>query len=232
MFIGPRLIQKLVLAGVVLLGGCETGKDHIEDFSNVSERHQPTASRVFYSHDVLFSAGQIALNESEGRRLALFIESARISDSDKVFLVPGKDPSGRFRARVIADFLAAGNIDIAPLSGDIGGGGPSGQAVSVVVSRYVVTLPGCPDWTGERFTYNNVPTSNWGCADATNLGRMVARPEDLIHGRQPGAFDGEYGTISIQLYRKGETRALTQESVGPIENQQSSTSQSAGGQGQ
>jgi len=167
-------------------------------------------------------------------RLTLLENMQRISDSDKVYLVPTKNPAGQTWVKAVADFLYTRDIEISPLPNKVGVGGPPGQAVSVIVSRYVVSLPGCPDWSGERFTYNNVPTSNWGCASATNLGRMVARPEDLIHGRDPGSFDGEYGASSIDLYRKGLTRPLTTESVGPIENQQStgqSSGQSSGGGG-
>ncbi len=234
MFIGPQMVKKMVLAGLVVLGGCESGKNHIEDFSDVPERHQVTARRVYNTHDVLFSVAQTALNESEGRRLQHFIDAARIGGTDQVYLVMGNNPLGRLQAQAVADFLAASKIEITP--SPVGKVGPVGETVSVIVSRYVVSLPGCPDWTGERFTYNNVPTSNWGCATEINLGRMIARPEDLVRGRDPGTFDGEYGTRSIDLYRKGQTKDLTKESIGPIENQQQSTSQSSGssssGQGQ
>lgn len=239
MLIGPQLIKKrvgigsfLAIAGMLLLGGCETGTGtNIEDWSNIPERHEATAKRVFYTHDVLFSGGLSVLNESEKTRLGMFIDSATIGGSDGVFLVPGNSPNGRVWARNVAKFLAARNVQVAPLPKEIGVGGPPGQAVSVVVSRYVVSLPGCPDWSGERFTYNNVPTSNWGCATAINLGRMIARPEDLVRGRTPGAFDGELGARSIELYRKGETKPLTQESIGPIESQQQSSSSSTSAQG-
>jgi len=239
MLTGPQLIKKLVGKGpvltifsVLLLTGCETGTGtNIEDWSNIPERHEATAKRVFYTHDVLFSAGLAVLNESEKTRLGMFLDAAAIGGTDRVFLVPGNVPSGRVWALNVAKFLAARNVQVAPLPKEIGVGGPPGQAVSVVVSRFVVSLPGCPDWSGERFTYNNVPTSNWGCANAINLGRMIARPEDLVRGRAPGAFDGELGARSVELYRKGETKPLTQESVGPIESQQQSTSPSSSGQG-
>lgn len=86
--------------------------------------------------------------------------------------------------------------------------------------QYVITLPGCPDWSGGHTTYNNIPGPNFGCATATNLGLMVARPEDLVHGRDPGYADGEQAVRSVALYRKGETKALSPEDVGSIESQQ------------
>ncbi len=229
MLIGPQSIRKLLLAGLVLLAGCETGKNNIEDWSNVPERREAVANRVFYTHDVLFSGTQTTLNESQGRRLQLFIDNTRIGATDKVFLVPQDSAQSGLRVQAVAEFLAAGKIRINASPGRQVG--PPGPAVSIIVSRYVVSLPGCPDWSDERFTYNNVPTSNWGCANATNLGRMVARPEDLANGRDPGPSDGQYGARSIDLYRKGETKPLTTESIGPIENQQNTSSQPSTGSG-
>ena len=221
----------LLLAGMVVLSGCELAKSHVEDWSSIPEIRKPVASRALYSHEVLFSPSEASLNDSEGRRLQGFIDNAKIGASDRVYLVSGDSLFGKLRVQAIGKFLETNNIRVRPLPADIGVGGPSGDAISVVVSRYVVTLPACPDWTGERYTYNNVPTSNWGCATAINLGRMVARPEDLVRGRDPGTFDGEYATRSIDLYRKGETKPLTQESIGPVENKQQSGSQSSSGGG-
>ncbi len=232
MFMALQSTRKLVLASVVLLAGCQVGGENIEDWSDIPEAKKATASRVYNVHDVLFAANGATLNESEGRRLELFVRSVNLGQSDQVYVVPGRGSMARRRQVTVSDFLAARNISINPSPETAGVGGPPTDAVSVIISRYVVSLPGCPDWTGERTTYNNVPTSNWGCASAINLGRMVARPEDLVRGRRPGPFDGELGARSIDLYRKGETKPLTLESVGPIEAQQQSSGSSSGGAGQ
>ena len=43
-----------------------------------------------------------------------------------------------------------------------------------------VVLPGCPDWSRDPgYDPRNLPLSNLGCANAFNLGLMVADPADL-----------------------------------------------------
>lgn len=235
MFVAPQLIKKrimnspmLILVAMVLLSGCEAGKNNIEDWSKISERPETTAKRVFFSHDILFSPNGVMLNESEGRRLQIFVDTAAVSGADRVYLVSGSSAADQRRARNVADFLAANNITVLPSLGKTGAHEPPKGSLSVMISRYAVVLPRCPDWSGERFTYNNVPASNWGCATAINLGRMVARPEDLVRGRNPGSFDGEYGARSINLYRKGQTKPLIVEGVSEVESEQQSSSGEGG----
>ena len=51
------------------------------------------------------------------------------------------------------------------------------------VDREVI-LPGCPDWSRDPgFDPRNLPLSNLGCANAYNLGLMVADPGDLAPRR-------------------------------------------------
>lgn len=70
-----------------------------------------------------------------------------------------------------------------------------------------LTVPGCPDWTKPtRTNYSNSVHSNFGCADATNFGLMVADPADVWAGRNPGPADGTYAAGAIERYRKGETK--------------------------
>ena len=57
--------------------------------------------------------------------------------------------------------------------------------------RYVVTLPPCPDWSKPAAgagDFTNTASSNFGCADAVNLGLMVATPADLV-GSPSGRSD-------------------------------------------
>ena len=53
-----------------------------------------------------------------------------------------------------------------------------------------------------------------GCSTNANLGQMVADPLDLQQGRPAGAADGEAASLSIQRYRRGETRELENSELG------------------
>jgi pilus assembly protein CpaD len=85
----------------------------------------------------------------------------------------------------------------------------SDEGVLVLVGRYTVSTPGCPDWTKPTISdFDNQKSSNFGCATATNLGMMVADPRDLIGGSPVGAHSGERAANVVARYRRGESPAL------------------------
>jgi len=60
------------------------------------------------------------------------------------------------------------------------------------------------------------PDLNLGCSTARNLGLMVARPRDLVVGRDPGPADGERGAAAMERYRKGNEKPLMRENAGTL----------------
>ena len=75
--------------------------------------------------------------------------------------------------------------------------------VRVVVSRRRASVPFCPNWSlPSEPNYDNRNMSNFGCGVNSNLAAMIANPEDLIHGRDPGAT-GDVNTAAkaVILYR-------------------------------
>ena len=224
MFFGPQTIKhSLAIVSLALVAGCQS-VPYIEDWSNVPEPKKPTVNQVQYSHAVSFAPASSDLMVEEGERLIAFLSNVQAVRKDKFYLVSGNPETpvalSDARKMAVADYLSTFGVETGFLSGDFAVKSPTGDAVNLIIRRYVVTLPGCPDWSGDRFTYNNVPTSNWGCANASNLGLMVAEPGDLIHGRDGGPADGEYAATSIGNYRKGETKPLTPEDVGVTQSQQ------------
>jgi len=222
----------MMAASLMLLGGCMD--KYVENFSNVPPAKEAKAHEVLYSHEVAFSADDAALGSREGGRLEAFVAKVILRRSDKVHIVANPSPLAETRMRAVADTLERIGVMPAPVLSDFGFKAPSGPSVSVIVRRFVVSLPGCPDWSGERYTYNNVPTSNWGCSTASNLGLMVAEPEDLMHGRDPGNADGIVGARAVDLYRRGETKALQVNVISDVQKQagasQSSGAAAGGGQ--
>jgi type IV pilus biogenesis protein CpaD/CtpE len=45
-----------------------------------------------------------------------------------------------------------------------------------------------------------------GCADAYNMGQMLARPRDAAIGRSPGPADGQVNADAVQRYREGRVK--------------------------
>ena len=212
----------------------------LEDFSDVPEARKPRADLVQYSHDVTFADGEARLTNSQRQHLDTFLARLEGGYGDRFYLVAGRGRGGEpkqaaarlaeRRRQAVMAFMELRRLRVLPLRIEFGVDVPVGQAVKVIVRRYVVTLPGCPDWTGRPgITYNNIPSSNFGCATAVNLGLMVADPGDMVAGRHPGLMDGEFVARSIERYRKGETTPLNGEdsSTAEIETTGSGDSGSA-----
>jgi pilus assembly protein CpaD len=77
---------------------------------------------------------------------------------------------------------------------------PANHAI-VSIGRYAVTLPTCPNWSQSlSYDFTNAFTSNYGCANATNLGLMVASPGDLVSGRPLSATNAQVTGNAVQRY--------------------------------
>jgi pilus assembly protein CpaD len=191
----------------------------LEDFSDVPEAREPRADLVQYGHDVAFTAGEARLTNRQRQRLDSFLARLEAGYGDRFYVVAGRGRRGapkqaaarlgERRRQAVMAFLELRRLRVLPLRIEFGIDAPVGEAVKVIVRRYVVTLPGCPDWTGRPgISYDNATSSNFGCATAVNFGLMVADPGDIVAGRHPGLLDGEFAARSIERYRKGETTPL------------------------
>ena len=89
---------------------------------------------------------------------------------------------------------------------------PSGVApdhLLVLLDRYVVTPPACPDWSDSPNTpHSNVPGSNFGCATASNFALMVDNPRDLMVGRTLAPGEGDPALGAVQRYRNEAVKPL------------------------
>jgi type IV pilus biogenesis protein CpaD/CtpE len=76
-----------------------------------------------------------------------------------------------------------------------------------VVTRqeYKIGQRNCPDGTsGSIWNPNETAGSGYGCADAYNMGQMLARPRDAAVGRSPGPVDATVSASAIERYRAGK----------------------------
>src|SRR5471030_3544813 len=87
--------------------------------------------------------------------------------------------------------------------------------VVVVRSEYRVGTRDCPNHgSGGQWTPNESQMSNFGCANAYNMGQMLARPRDAAVGRNPGPADATVSSAAIQRYRDGKVRTTTAGAIG------------------
>jgi pilus assembly protein CpaD len=155
-----------------------------------SKSEAPTALRVDGAEsrrEVAFAAGSAVLTPSEIRKINDWVLSGGIRPADRVAIAAGGPPAlAKARAAAISQALLRWGIVASPQPlADVA----ANRAV-VNVGRYAVTLPDCPNWSQSlSVDFTNAYTSNYGCADATNLGLMVASPGDLVSGREFTGID-------------------------------------------
>ncbi len=226
----PASLNLFALLSVLLLGACNTTGEKW-DWSDVPEPKEPRIDLVQVQHSVAFVYGSAHLAESEMEKLNGFLNRNAVAAGDPVFVIGGEGPDALVerRRQTVAAYLT--HLSLQPSAKNDGFGFKSSaeHSVAVVVRRHIVSLPGCPDFTEQPGrTWNNTIARNWGCANATNLGLMVANPGDLERGRPGGPMDGEYAVLAIQRYRAGETKPLIPEDVGKTQSQQKESSGSSG----
>lgn len=89
-------------------------------------------------------------------------------------------------------------------------------ALRINVTYAVVVPPNCPDWrTSPVTSYSNTWQGNFFCASETNLGQMVADPNDLVKGptEMPPELAERSGKV-LQDYRAGKDYSGTSQSGG------------------
>jgi pilus assembly protein CpaD len=161
----------------------------------------PAALRVYGSQtamSVSFAAGSARLAAGQAAGLARLVHNGAVGPADRVEIAAaGSDPLARARVAAISRILLAYGIVATPRPL----AGVSANRAVLLVGHYAVMLPPCPDWSQtahEDFT--NESSSNYGCANAINLGMTVANPADLANGRTLEAKNGEPAVSSVQRY--------------------------------
>ena len=195
----------LAVMAVSLVAACTP---HVSSWSPSNSPKENKVGWVSFSHVIAFGPGKAELSRKEQRRLRRFLAEIKVGNSDHVLVgVAGRLSDSRAagladrRSVRVTQFLRRNRVfpralptgrDRAPWDG----------SVSVVVGRYVVTTPSCPDWTKPATgDPANRVSSNFGCATTTNLGLMVADPGDLIRGRPEGPADAATATGAVRRYR-------------------------------
>ena len=170
------------------------------------------------THTATYAPDATQLAPGEQESLASFLQVAEVTTDDRVYLEPtNNDRRNASRISALARELSRRGYVVATLP-------PGRDAVPpntllVAVERYVVTPPNCPNWTkSPSGDPENAASSNFGCANMTNLGLMVADPRDLVIGRDMGPESAVQAGLAIQRYREGKTSPLSGTTAGTSYN--------------
>ncbi len=148
--------------------------------------------------ELAFAAGSAYLPPRELRKIDQWVLSGAISPADRVAIAAGGPPrlAERRAAAISGELLRYGIVATQQALATV----PANHAI-VSIGRYAVTLPTCPNWSQSlTFEFTNALTSNYGCANQTNLGLMVASPADLASGRPLTGTEAQPAASAVQRY--------------------------------
>lgn len=157
------------------------------------------------------SANSGLLMQGEAQRIRDFL--AQQGDMSDLRVTVYRTARGSKKAAAgVAHAVAGAGVPKSNISHGDGWSGAEG-AVEIVATRYDAGIT-CPDWRRPMIGDNsNVTSSNWGCANASNLAAMVADPKDLVVGRDEDPASGKREADAVQRYNDGKVKKLLKQNV-------------------
>ena len=196
----------LVMAWLAI--GLSACSSHHAQYSGAASVKRNTVELVRMTHDVRLELDGTALPDSEQARLTAFLDSIAFGYGDELAIDPGDGPGANARQDAVATYLQTEGVAVQASSTLYGGPLDLGMA-RVVVGRYVVTSPRCPDWSKRaEQDFQNTASSNFGCANTSNLGLMIANPRDLLRGRGDVSPDTDVAARAVRDYRTGKVEEI------------------------
>ncbi len=206
-----RAYPYLMAAGLLLaLAACHPGAaEYTESESPNNLVVDNASSRI----DLRFIPGSSRLVPRDAARLRALAASGGVTPSDRITVAAAGSPGlAAARFRTVADQLLPYGIVADERTLAV----PPNHAV-LDSGRYLVTLPPCPNWSKDaapRFT--NTVSSNYGCANISDLGQMVASPADLAEGRPVGLAEGLPAVAAINRYLTDKITLPSAVTLGPV----------------
>jgi pilus biogenesis lipoprotein CpaD len=198
-------ILPLTLFAALALAGCG---DPVAEASAVDARYRPARADTMVAVD--FAPGSARLDPAQAHALHTMVATGGRADRDE-FVIVGDGSSGleQSRASQVAHSLAQAGARWVSRSVEPSMARGPDQLV-VVRSEYRIGSRNCPTYTpSTSWNPNESDQPGLGCADAYNMGQMLARPRDAAIGRPMGPADGQVNADAVQRYREGRVRGGT-----------------------
>ena len=218
---------------VAALAGCAP-QDPGHDYLGLAVA-KPQSQEILRRHSVYFATDSDSISRAEREALEVFLRTSMTSPSASVRVLGHADEraSDRYnldlsarRSNAVADYLSGLTDGAVPVERSsfgervpaaLGSNEQSWQRnrrVEVVVRDYAVQIPSCPNFsiqTGDNS--RNAALDGLGCANASNLARMVADPADLARERPVlpadiGNPDPMQNSMAIDRYRNDQVKEL------------------------
>jgi type IV pilus biogenesis protein CpaD/CtpE len=198
--------MRSILLSLLAAGTLAACADPVAQQAVSDTRYTPTRADRLVAVD--FAPGSARLDPAQERELHVLAAGRRPERDEFVVLTDGSGGAIQHSrvAQVARSLSHAGARWISTSVEPAVARGP--DQVLVVRSEYRIATRNCPTYTPSG-TWNpneaNMPGA--GCADAYNMGQMLARPRDAAIGRAPGPVEGTVAADAIQRYREGRVRA-------------------------
>ena len=193
----------------LMLPACSSTEMQGVDPREYYSRH-PIKNRVEMkteAHLVTFEPGAVKLTKGEienfrhkvNQRSMMAVDSVMI-DMSKAML---NNSSRRQSLERMMKYMGYNGGNVRFQAGE----GLERQQAVIHITFAEAVLPDCPDWRkASNHNYSNTSQANFGCANETNLGLMVADPRDLQRGtgELPPAVS-ERGDRVLHDYRGGKS---------------------------
>lgn len=166
---------------------------------------------VQYNHTLKFTCPGARTATRELRKLDAFFNGIQLKYGDEITLRGGTAARQRYLTRYIRKTGLPISIRVEPDSP----GMRQKNAIALLVERYVVTPPACPNWSNfNGDEQRNMPGSQYGCATDASLGYMIANPKDLAVGQVMKPGNSDPAVAAQERYRSGRVRAPNPVSTG------------------
>jgi pilus assembly protein CpaD len=172
---------------------------------------QPEVRRVDVQYVVPFAPKALELSDVEREALAMFVRQNNLQPGAHVSVAtPTKNTTQAARSRnrlaSVRNELQRMGISSTIVQAEPTNNQSTGDEVVVFAQTVAVLPPDCPGYnTPITLDYEWRPATRLGCANAVNLGLMVANPGDLAQGRPVGPADGEAMALGVARYRTATT---------------------------
>jgi pilus assembly protein CpaD len=206
-----KRLHPLAIPLLLLLAACRAA---VAEYSEAEAPKQLTVDSATSTVAVRFVPHSDRLVPGEAVRLQRMAAIGEIAPADRVSLsVAGSGPLTERRSVALRRELLQYGITVDP--GSVAPVAP--DTALVEIGRYLVTLPRCPNWSQPpAHDFTNATSSNFGCATATNLGMMVAKPGDLVAARTLAPAPGQPAAAAVNTYLNNKIQLPSQNTSLPL----------------
>jgi pilus biogenesis lipoprotein CpaD len=203
-----RSVFVILAAAGLATGLAACAQNPVAQQATVDTRYDPVRSDTMVA--VNFAPSSAGPDGGQVGRLRTMVETGRRAQRDEFVVVSDGTggPMQQARAQRVGQVLSnAGARWVSTSVEPAMAMGPN--TVVVVRSEYLLGFNNCPNFNpATTANPNEAAMPGFGCADAYNMGQMLARPRDAAVGRQPGPADGTVNALAIARYREGKVPAL------------------------